>query len=120
MKKNKGSTLFLTISGAIIFGVFVAVSIINIVDIDSYQLSTDIIRDIDYIDGKLVVTARDDMVSVCDKQTKMEPVNDSLCWIDTVNNKAIISIYEYKTYYIWTKDLNGIISFYNKYNSKNN
>ena len=84
-----------------------------------YQLSTDIIKNIDYVDGKLTLITRNDMVSVCVKQTKTNPSVDSLCWTNTIDSKAIISIYEYKTYYIWTKDANGVISYYNKYNVKN-
>ena len=85
-----------------------------------YQLSIDTIKDIDYVDGKLIVTSRNDGMSICVKQTKTSPSADSLCWIDTIDSKATISIYEYKTYYIWTKDSNDVISYYNTYNTKEN
>ena len=58
------------------------------------------------------------MVSVCVKQTKTEPSIDSDCWIDTINNKTSIAIYEYKTYHIWTKDINNVINYFGKFNTK--
>ena len=115
MKKNNKTLL--VIIGAIILGVFISISMINMVGTGEYYLSTDIVTDIDYVDGKLIVTARDDMTSVCVKQTKTEPTIDSLCWVDTIDSKSEISIYEYKTYYIWTKNQDNTISYYAKYNT---
>ena len=120
MNSDKDNKTLFVIVGAIILGVFIAISMMSMVGTGEYQLSTDIIKDIDYEDGKLVLTTRKDMVSVCVKQTKTSPSADSLCWIDTIDNKATISIYEYKTYYIWTKDVNDVISYYNKYNTEDN
>ena len=119
MKSSKDGKIFFVIVGAIILGVFISISMINMTRLDEYYLSTDIIKGIDYSNGKLVIITRNDMKSVCVKETKTEPSIDSLCWIDIVNNKATLSIYEYKTYYIWTKDANDVISYYNKYNSRN-
>ena len=118
MGSSGGSKKKIIIIGAIILGIFISISLINMSGLGEYQLSTDIIKNIDYVDGKLVITTRNDMVSVCVKQTKTNPPADALCWTDTINNKATISIYEYKTYHIWTKDANGIISYCNKYNTQ--
>ena len=120
MNKGKENRTFFVIVGAIILGVFIAISMINMAGTGEYQLSTDIIKGIDYFDGKLIVTTRDDIVSVCVKQTKTSPSLDSLCWINTTDSKVTISIYKYKTYYIWTKDMNDVITYYNKYNTENN
>ena len=112
---NKGKTI-LAIIGGIIAGVFVAISMVNMSGAGEYFLSTDIVRRIYYINGKLEVTTRDDMKAVCIKQTKTDPTVNSLCWVDTINNKATISVYDGKTYHVWTKDDNNLISYYNKYN----
>lgn len=104
--------------GAIILGVFIAISLINMSEGDHYYLSTNVIKDIDYNNGKLNIVTRDDIKSICVKQTKTDPSIDALCWVDTVNDNVNISIYEYKTYYIWVKDNNNLISYYAKYNTK--
>ena len=119
MNSSKDGKTFIVIISAIILGVFIAISMMNMADTDEYQLSTNIIKGIDYEDGKLVVMTRNDIASVCVKQTKTSPILDSLCWVNTIENKATVSVYEYKTYYIWTKDVNGVISYYNKYNVQN-
>ena len=120
MNSGRVNKTFFVIAGAIILGIFISISMINMAGTGEYELSTDIIKDIDYVDGKLVITTRNDMVSVCVKQTKTSPALDSVCWVDTIDNRATISIYEYRTYYIWTKDVNGVISYHNKYNTKDN
>ena len=117
---NRKSNRFLIILGAIILGIFISTSMVNIADRDNYYLSTDVVKNIEYVNGKLVVNTRSDMISVCVKETKTPPTIDSLCWSDTIDNKATMSIYEYKTYHIWTKDSNNEISYYNNYNTKNN
>ena len=119
MKNNRKSIIIFVIVGAVILGAFIAISMINMARPDEYYLSTDIIKSIDYKDGKLTVKTRNDVVAVCVKQTKSEPASDALCWEDTIDNQAIISIYEYKTYHIWTKDDNNVITYYNKYNTDN-
>lgn len=119
MKISKDRKTFFIIVGAVILGIFISISVINMTSLGEYYLSADIIKGLDYSDGKLVVTARSDMVSVCVKETKTDPAIDSLCWTDTIDSKATTTIYEYKTYYIWTKDANGVISYYNEYNTKN-
>lgn len=120
MKNNHKSTIVFVIVGAVILGVFIAISMMNMARSDEYYLSTDIIKSIDYIEGKLIVKTRNDVTAVCAKQTKSEPTSDALCWENITDNQVTISIYEYKTYYIWTKDDNGVISYYNKYNTENN
>lgn len=116
--KNENKTFFIIV-GAVLLGIFIAIGLLNLAGVGEYQLSTDVVKHIEYKDGKLIVTTRNDMVSVCIKQTKSEPTINSLCWADTINSKASISVYEYKTYYIWTKDANDVISYYNKYNVHN-
>ena len=120
MSNSKEKKTSLIIIGAIILGVFISISMINLSGIDKRYLSTNIIKEIDYSDGDLTITTRSDMIAVCVKETKSDPEIDSLCWEDTINGKTTISIYEYKTYYIWTKDKNGVISYYNKYNAQKN
>ena len=102
------------------FMVFMYVSFVNMERKSDYYLSTDIVQDIEFNDGKLVVTTRDDMKAVCAKQTKTEPEKDSLCWVNTIDSKSTISIYEYKTYHIWTKDSSGVINYYSEYNTNGN
>ncbi len=118
--KNEKNRRVLVILGAIILGVFISISLINLAGTGDYYLSTDIIKKIEYNDGKLIITPRYDMVSVCVKETKSEPTYDSLCWEDKIDDKVVISIYEYKTYYIWTKNIDDVVTYYTKYNSKNN
>ena len=117
---NKKGNKTLVILGAIILGIFISTSMVNIAEKDEYYLSTDVVKSTNYVDGKLVVETNDYMTSVCVKQTKTEPDLDSLCWVDTIDNKASMSIYEYKTYHIWTKDANNVVSYYAKYNTNNN
>lgn len=114
----KSRVLFVII-GAFILGVFMAISVINMSGVNNYQLSTNVVKRINYDDGKINIKTREDIASVCVKSTKTEPAVDSLCWIDTIDNETTISIYEYKTYYIWVKDGNGLVSYYNKYNTQN-
>ena len=116
---NKERKTFLVIIGAIILGIFIAISMINMAGINERYYSTDIIKGLDYSNGKLEITTRSDMISVCVKETKSDPEIDAMCWVDTIDNKATITVYEYKTYHIWTKDKNNVISYYNKYNTQN-
>ena len=117
MEEGRKKNTIIIIVGAVILGLFISISLVNISGLNDYYYSIDIVESTEYSNGKLVITTKEDMVSVCVKQTKTEPTYDSLCWIKTQNNKATISIYEYKTYYIWIKDNNNIISFYSKYNT---
>ncbi len=120
MNNKKQSNTLLIIVGAVILGIFISISMINLSGMDEYELSTDYIKGLDYADGKLYITTINNIESVCVKETKSEPKLNSLCWIDLENSKASISIYEYRTYHIWTKDVNGTITYYNKYNVKEN
>ena len=117
---NKKKNTFLVITGAVILGVFIAVSMINIpfANSEEYMLSTDIVHSVDYSDGKIFISTRDSIVSVCIKPTKSEPSKDSLCWIEGDNNIYSTSIYENKTYYIWIKDDNSNVIYYSKYNTQ--
>lgn len=116
--KEKSNEIILIV-GAIILGVFIAISMINMSDGNKYYLSTNIVKGISYKDGKLTIKTGSDMKSVCVKQTKTEPSRDALCWVDTVDNEVNIAIYEYKTYHIWLKDKNDVVSYYAEYNAKN-
>lgn len=104
--------------GAVILGVFIAISVINVSDGNKYYLSTNIVKGISYKDGKLTIKTGSDMKSVCVKQTKTEPSTDALCWVDTVDNEVSIAIYEYKTYHIWLRDKDNVVSYYAEYNTK--
>ena len=117
MKKEDNKVIIIVSS--IILGVFLAVCLFNLRftnEEDTYY-STDIIKSIDYINNKLNLTTNDEIVAVCVKSTKSTPEIDSLCWKDVLNNRVTLSIYEYKTYYIWTKDNQDTINYYTKYNT---
>ena len=119
MQNEKESSVFLVITGIIILGAFTLISMINIVNRNEYQLSTDVVEDIVYQDGKLVVTTKKSMTKVCIKETKTAPKDDSLCWKETNNREIITSIYENKTYHIWIKDIDNVINYYGEYNTNN-
>ena len=119
MNSGRVNSKFFIIVGAIILGLFITISIISLADRNSYYNSMDVIKKIEYIDNKLVITTSDDISSVCVKGTKSDPNMDSLCWVDTEDDKSITSIYEYKTYHIWVKS-NNSISYYGKYSVQDN
>ncbi len=51
------------------------------------------------------------------KSTRTVPDAKALCWKNLENNKASISVFEQKKYYVWIKDENGNISNYVTVNS---
>ncbi len=120
MNSGRVNSKFFIIVGAVILGLFISISIISLADRNDYYNSMDVIKKIEYTNNKLVITTSDDISSVCVKGTKSEPTVDSLCWVNTIDNKSITSIYEYKTYHIWIKDSNDSINYYGKYNVQDN
>ena len=118
MSNGKEKSKLIVFLGAIVFGVLASISLISMAESDNYFLSTGVIKGINYNNGQLTVRTTDDITAVCVKQTKTEPSIDSLCWTDTKDSIATISVYEYKTYHVWVKDDQNIITYYNKYNTQ--
>ena len=116
MNRSKVNGKFFKYVGISILVFFISISVVSLIDDNKYYNSMDIIKGIDYIDKKLVITTSDDIKSVCVKETKSIPTNNSLCWIKVIDNKSETSIYEYKTYHIWVMDSSDIITYYGKYN----
>ena len=117
--KNNNRTSFIVISGITILCIFTSISILNIFsnskESNSYYMKTEDkitakIENLSKEGGKLIITTTDDATDYCIKSTKTTPESNSLCWKKIINNTAQTSIYEYKKYYIWLKDINGNIS----------
>ena len=74
------------------------------------------IESINIEDRKMLITTSGDPIEYCVKstRTKLTPIFR----LNTVeNNKASISLFEHKKYYIWIKDEEGTISNYFSVNS---
>lgn len=125
--ENKSST-FIIVAGIIILIVFAFVVAINLLpnyESNSYYVKVNSemsakIESISIEDGKLLIKTSGDPIEYCVKSTRTAPSVDSLCWNKVEDNKASISIYEYKKYYIWIKDKDGNISNYVSVNSNDN
>ena len=122
MKGKKIGDKYIVIASSIVLGVFIAVIFMNLhlANNEGTYYSSSIVEAINYESGKLSVTVKNENSAVCIKQTKTTPSNNSLCWTNTINRSVKMSIYEYKTYYVWIKDSNGVIKYYGKYNTNNN
>ena len=121
MKGKKIGDKYIVIASSIVLGVFIAVIFMNLhlANNEGTYYSSSIVEAINYESGKLSVTVKNENSAVCIKQTKTTPSNNSLCWTNTINRSVKMSIYEYKTYYVWIKDSNGVITYYGKYNTNN-
>ena len=114
----KGNNGIIVIVGGIIFGIFIAISLINIpfANKESAYYSVNLIKGINYNNGKLSMELVTENSAVCVKNTKTTPSSDALCWVSTDNGKVNISIYEGKTYFIWVKE-DKLITYYGRYNT---
>ena len=130
MKKtiqNNNQISFILIAGVIILCIFSSVVAVNLIsknESDSYyvKLEDDMnakIESLDIKDSKLKITMSGDTAEYCVKSTKSTPEPDSLCWKKINDNTAVISIYQYKKYYVWIKDIKGNISIPISVNTKN-
>lgn len=132
MKKKKNSennsSAFIIVSGIIVLIVFAVVTAINLLpnyESNSYFVKVDKemsakIESINIEDGKLLITTSGDPIEYCVKSTRTEPTANALCWNKVENNKASISVFQHKKYYIWIKDEEGNISNYLSVNSNDN
>lgn len=122
---NKNSSSSLILLGILILGIFTYISAINILpnnssnsffSKDNGEMNT-VITNLSLENDKLIITTNNNEATICVKQTKSEPSNNSLCWKNTVNNQITIRVFVGKTYYIWVKDNENKISNYIQYNT---
>lgn len=115
--KNSNST-FIVAGGILILSVFSFVIAKNILpdnnDNQYYakpnENMTAKIDKIEKENNKIIITTVGDPTAYCLKTTKSIPSINSLCWNKIENNKAELSYFEYKKYYVWIKDKDSRIS----------
>lgn len=124
MKQNRFTSQII-IFGIIVIGVFVYVATINLINGNSsnnfYASDKKVDGKIDnyYVsNNKLIVEVSGNIQSICVKTTRSIPENNSICWNDVVDSRYDISVFEYKSYYIWIRDVNGNVSDAIIYNPK--
>ena len=124
--KDTKTTSYILILGMIVLGIFTYVAVSNIFgdNISSNQFFSKTNKEVDayidntqIIDDKLLITTGGDARELCIKTTKTKPSVNALCWTSVENNTVSLSVYNYKTYYIWLKDSNNKISDCVEYNS---
>lgn len=118
MKENNELTFILT-TGILVLVVFTAVIIYNLMpqnaESNSYYVKVNEemsakIEALEIKNSKLNIVTSGDALKYCVKSTRSTPANNSICWKNISDNKASISIYKYKKYYIWIMDEKGQIS----------
>ena len=118
MKKNN-STTFIVITGVLVLCVFSAVAAYNLLpkasESSSYYVKvgdemSSKVEEMDIVDNTLTITTSGYALEYCVKSTKSTPSANAICWKKIEDNKATISIYKYKNYYIWLKYEYGNIS----------
>lgn len=118
MKDNNELTFIIT-AGILIVTIFTSVLIYNLMpknsESNSYYVKVNEemsakIESLEIKNSRLNITTSGDALKYCVKSTKSTPLENSICWKNIANNKASISIYEYKKYYIWIMDAKGQIS----------
>ncbi len=116
--KNSISSIMIVL-GVLILGVFTGVVIYNFIpeneESNSYYVKVEDdmdakIEGLEVNDGILNIDVSGDAKEYCVKSTRSTPSISALCWQKIENNKASISVYQYKKYYIWIKDNNDKIS----------
>ena len=123
---NQNQVTFIIIASIIILCVFAVVVAINFLpnfESDSYYVKVEDemsakIESLDILDNKLKITMSGDAKEYCVKSTKSTPSSNSLCWKKVEDNTATISIFPYKKYYVWVKDIDGNISIPMSINTK--
>lgn len=117
--KNNNSTTFIIICGAVVLLVFIVVMTVNLIpkitSSDSYFVKVEDgmdakIESLNISGGKVEIITSGNAIEYCIKSTKTTPSSNSVCWNEIKENKALISVFEYKEYYVWIKDENGNIS----------
>lgn len=118
MKDNNELTFIIT-AGILVATIFTSVLIYNLMpknsESNSYYVKVNEemsakIESLEIKNSRLNITTSGDALKYCVKSTKSTPLENSICWKNIENNKASISIYEYKKYYIWIMDTKGQIS----------
>ncbi len=125
--ENNNKTNFIVVAGIIIlvvFGVVVGVNLLPNYESNSYYVKVEDemsakIDSLNIENHKLIITTSGDTEFYCVKSTRSTPDSNNICWKRIDNNKATISIYKYKKYYIWIKDSNGNISIPMSINTNN-
>ncbi len=127
MKNNKSNnaTTFIILGGVLILTVFAIVIAINLLpknESDSYYVKVDEemeakIESLKIEDGKLTITTSGEVAEYCVKSTRSKPKMNAICWKKMTDNSATMSIFLYKKYYVWIKDIDGNISNYLTINS---
>ena len=123
---NNVATTFIIVAGIIVLIIFTSIAALNLLpnyESNSYYVKVDEemdaqIESINIEDGKLILTTSGNPTHYCVKSTRTKPGANNICWQEIKNNKASISVFEYKKYYIWIKDQNGNISNYLSVNTK--
>lgn len=128
MKENNELTFIIT-AGVLVAVIFTSVLIYNLIpqniESNSYYVKVNEemsakIESLEINNSKLNITTSGDAIKYCVKSTKSTPITSSICWKKISNNKASISIYEYKNYYIWLMDTKEQISSPMSLNTKKN
>lgn len=118
MKENNELTFIIT-AGVLVLVVFTSVLVYNLIpknaESNSYYVKVNEemsakIESLEINNSKLNIVTSGDAIKYCAKSTRSTPSEKSICWKDILDNKASISIYEYKRYYIWIMDTKGQIS----------
>lgn len=127
MKNNVSSIII--VLGVLILGVFTGVAVYNFIpknsESNSYYVKVEDdmsakIEGLEVNKGILNIDVSGDAKEYCVKSTRSTPSLNALCWQKIENNKASISVYQYKKYYIWIKDVNDKISTPMSINTKEN
>jgi len=123
--KNNNMMTFIIVAGVIILSVFTVVVTINFLpdnESNSYYVKTRDemsakIESVNIVDNKLIINTSGSPIEYCVKTTKSIPNDNSICWKKINDNYASISVFPYRTYYVWIKDDTGNISNYININS---
>ena len=127
--KNNNSITFIIICGTVVLLVFIVVITVNLIpkitSSDSYFVKVEDgmdakIESLNISGGKVEIITSGNAIEYCIKSTKTTPSSNSVCWNEIKENKALISVFEYKEYYVWIKDENGNISNPMSINTKGN
>ena len=117
--KENNELIFIITAGILVTVIFTSVLIYNLMpkntESNSYFVKVNEemsakIESLEINNSKLNIATSGDALKYCVKSTKSTPSKNSICWKNIANNKALISIYEYKKYYIWIMDTKGQIS----------
>ncbi len=125
-RNNNSATTFIIVTGIIVLVVFTSISTLNLLpnyESNSYYVKVNEemeaqIESINIENGKLILTTSGNPTHYCVKSTRSMPSENNICWHEIKDNKASISVFQYKKYYIWIKDKDGNVSNYLSVNAK--